>query len=449
MKAVFNIAYTLPSPPSYYSGNRRAEYIAQRNFYNLTAEYNYFDYSLNGSKVVKNANAEHYFTREETNTGLFNMDGPISEEKKAEIKSVLKDTQSTIWHGFISFDEMTSRGFCNQENCVKFMNQTFGAFLERAGFKKSNIELYCSLHDDTDNRHIHFAFYEKQPIRLDKYGRANFTRKGKIKAEAIDNYLVSANMHLSKHAADYFSARDKAIAEVHRLRDAKSRTGFIDGRASTTSLLLNTELNALCAKLPETGRLQYNSKEMAKLRPEIDRVASLLIYSDAKAFAAHGQMLKELARVKGEVEKLAADGKLGYLNGVRMTSADIAAVMDDGSTRNKPMALNLVDLQKVDYFDRLQNDYKSRIGNIVLGMCKEMLRTRSHELRRYVHVNDKHRKIEAKLRRGFRSDLLRRTQSAIYAVCRQQNANFLKTVQEHERDIEHENAQEKRSGSVS
>lgn len=135
MKAIFNISYTSATPPASYSGNRRAEYIAERNFYNLTADYNFFSYALDGRKVVKNANAEHYFTRENTNSGLFNLDGPISDDKKAEIKETLKQTDSIIWHGFISFDDVTSRGFTTQENCIKFMNQTFGAFLERQALK--------------------------------------------------------------------------------------------------------------------------------------------------------------------------------------------------------------------------------------------------------------------------------------------------------------------------
>lgn len=440
MKAIFNIGYTTAIPPKSYTGNRRAEYIAQRKFYDLTAEYNHFDYMLKGDKVAKNANAEHYFTREGTNTGLFNLEGFINEDKKAEIKARLKDSKSTIWHGFISFDDETSRGFTTQEKCIKFMRQTFGGFLERAGFKKSNIELFCSLHEDTEHRHIHFSFFEKEPIRLDKNGELGFTRKGKIKSEAIDNYLVSANMHLSEHSDEYWSTRDAAIAEMHRLCDIKSRTGFIDGRASTVSLLANAEINALCAKLPATGRLQYNSKDMEKLRPQIDRVAELLIRSDTKTAAAHGEMLKQLARIEEETKRLAADGKLGYLQGARMTASDVAAAMGDGVTRNQSMDIGLVDMNKIDYFERLKNDYKARIGNVVLKMCKEVNYLQTYEKRRY-RVNERHRKIEAKRRRGYRRDLMLQAQSAIGAICRMENANFLKTVQQHERDIAYENAQ--------
>lgn len=441
MRAVFNIGFTLATPPAHYTGQRRAEYIAERNFYNLTADYNYFTYTLNGAKVAKNANAEHYFTREGSNTGLFNLEGTIDEQKKNELKARLKDTKSTIWHGFISFDDKASLGFCNQENCIKFMNQTFGGFLDRAGFKKSNIELYCSLHEDTMHRHIHFAFFEREPLRLDKNGNLGFTRKGKIKAEAIDNYLVSANMHLDEHAAEYYSARDNAIAEMNRIRETKSRTGFIDGRASTTSLMLNVELNALCAKLPKTGRLQYNAQNMQSLRPEIDRVANLLIRSDSHAFFAYGQMQKEFTRIENDVKKLALEGKLGYVDGKRMSSADIAVAMDDGPMRNKSMSMSLVDMKNVDYFDRLKSDFKARVGNVVLAMCKDVIRSNYIENRRVARVNAKHLKIEAKHRRGYRKDLLLSAQCAMAAMCNQERANFLKTVQQHERDIEHENMQ--------
>lgn len=439
MKAIFNIGYTLPSPPANYTGSKRADYIAERNFYNLTSEYNYFSYSLDGRKVSKNANAENYFTREGTNTGLFNMDGVIDEAKKSEIKARLKETKSIIWHGFISFDDETSLGFNDQQNCIKFMRQTFGGFLEHAGFKKNNVQLYCSLHDDTDHRHIHFAFFEKEPLRRDKYGRVGFTRKGKIKPEALDNYLVSANMHLSEHGAEYYSARDKAIGEMKRIRDVHSRTGFIDGRPSTSSLAMNLELNKLLSKLPPKGRLQYASENMRELRPQIDRVADLLIKSDASLSEAHGQMLRELARVEKEVKGLAIEGKLGYLQGKRLDTEQLAVLMGEDKLRNKRMGIEFLDLGKVDYFERLKEDYKARIGNVVLGMCKDILYSRSHEPRRIARVNDFHKKIEAKGRRKYQRNLLYMARSAMCAICHQENANFLKSVKEHERDIEFEN----------
>lgn len=47
-KAVFNIAYTSARPPANLRGENRAEYIARRQFYALTADYNFFSYALKG-----------------------------------------------------------------------------------------------------------------------------------------------------------------------------------------------------------------------------------------------------------------------------------------------------------------------------------------------------------------------------------------------------------------
>ncbi len=152
-------------------------------------------------------------------------------------------------------------------------------------------------------------------------------------------------------------------------------------------------------------------------------------------------MLKELARVENEVKQLSSEGRLGYVNGKRMTAADIAAAMDDGPMRNKSIPLSLIDLNNVDYFERLRNDYKARIGNVVLNMCKDIRHAEKHENRRIMRVNDLHRKIRAKRHRKYRKNLLRETQRAIGAMCNLERANFLKTVQQHERDIAYENSQ--------
>lgn len=433
-KALFNIAYTLPAPPSHLHGNARADYQARRNFYNLTADYNYFSYSLDGKKVVKNANAEHYFTREGTNTGLFNLQGAISQEQMKELKSKLKKTKSIIWHGFISFDEDISRGFNTQENAVKFMNQTFGGFLSRAGFKKDNIELYASLHDDTDHRHIHFSFFEKEPKRRDKNGVLGFRRLGKIDAKAIDNYLVSANMHLSEHREEYYTARDESIASLNEVRKRRQ------GRVMIRNQELNIALSELLNKLPKTGRLGYRSENMKLLRPEIDRVTELLIGSSKTATISHDNVLRQFSRIKSETEQLVKDNKLVYVDERRLNKEEIAAAMTENL-----WGMKAIDMKNVDYFDRLREDYKSRLGNITIGVCLD-LRRRDFEQFRRDKVNDKLRKITAKNRRKRRDNAI---SGAIQFLCRTSDiyirTNFLKTLQQNEADIE----RQRRYGRIS
>ena len=426
-KALFNIAYTLPSAPSYMKGNARAEYQARRSFYDLTAQYNFFSYVLNGKKIARNANAEEYYTRGGTNGGLFNLDGAMSEGQVAEMKKRLESSKSVIWHGFISFDEETSRGFQTQENAVKFMRQTFGSFLERTHLNPKNIELYAALHLDKEHHHhIHFAFFEREPKHRDKNGVLGYTHRGKFDARAIDNYLVSANMHLSENGYEYYTARDRAMS---RLREARKEIGN-----SVKNADLRLALSDLRSKLPKEGRLQYNAAQMKELRPDIDRVAELLIASDPAANAAHKEMLVQLARVKEEVIELVKDNKLAYSDDRRMSKQEFAAAMSGDSS----MSLKFVDLKNVDYFERLQADYRARVGNVVLGVCKDLSRNDYQDRCRKHNINDRSMKINAKHRWRRRESLLQNAVRILAEVDKQQPANFIKTVQEIEREQEME-----------
>lgn len=426
-KALFNIAYTLPSAPSYMKGNARAEYQARRSFYDLTAQYNFFSYVLNGKKIARNANAEEYYTRGGTNGGLFNLDGAMSEGQVAEMKKRLESSKSVIWHGFISFDEETSRGFQTQENAVKFMRQTFGSFLERTHLNPKNIELYAALHLDKEHHHhIHFAFFEREPKHRDKNGVLGYTHRGKFDARAIDNYLVSANMHLSENGYEYYTARDRAMS---RLRETRKEIGN-----SVKNADLRLALSDLRSKLPKEGRLQYNAAQMKELRPDIDRVADLLIASDPAANAAHKEMLVQLARVKEEVIELVKDNKLAYSDDRRMSKQELAAAMSGDSS----MSLKFVDLKNVDYFERLQADYRARVGNVVLGVCKDLSRNDYQDRCRKHNINDRSMKINAKHRWRRRESLLQNAVRILAEVDKQQPANFIKTVQEIEREQEME-----------
>lgn len=426
-KALFNIAYTLPSAPSYMKGNARADYQARRSFYDLTAQYNFFSYVLNGKKIARNANAEEYYTRGGTNGGLFNLDGAMSEGQVAEMKKRLESSKSVIWHGFISFDEEASRGFQTQENAVKFMRQTFGSFLERTHLNPKNIELYAALHLDKEHHHhIHFAFFEREPKHRDKNGVLGYTHRGKFDARAIDNYLVSANMHLSENGYEYYTARDRAMS---RLREARKEIGN-----SVKNADLRLALSDLRSKLPKEGRLQYNAAQMKELRPDIDRVAELLIASDPAANAAHKEMLVQLARVKEEVIELVKDNKLAYSDDRRMSKQELAAAMSGDSS----MSLKFVDLKNVDYFERLQADYRARVGNVVLGVCKDLSRNDYQDRCRKHNINDRSMKINAKHRWRRRESLLQNAVRILAEVDKQQPANFIKTVQEIEREQEME-----------
>ncbi|MCI9503834.1 MAG: hypothetical protein HFE26_00375 [Clostridia bacterium] len=429
-RAIINLAYTSSRPPANLRGEARAEYVARRQFYNLTADYNFFSYALKGTKVVKNATAEDYFTRSNTNSGLFNINGPLNAEQKEELRAKLKETESIIWHGVISFEEGLTDWFEKQENAVKFLRQTFPSFLERTHLDPKNIELYAALHNDTDNRHIHFAFFEKEPKRRNKNGVLGYTWRGNIDSRALDNYLVSANMHLDEHAEEYYSARDRALGRLKALRGEIKEKGV---RGTPRPVV--RALRELVENLPKEGRLQYNAENMKELRPMIDRVGALLIASDPESDAARREMLKQFARIEGTVRQLALENKLGYVNGKRLTAEEMRQIMQ-GDTKNKAMPVNYLDMSKVDYLDRLKNDYQARVGNAVIAICRQIDWEDKLSLRRKYQNKGRMRKIRAKNKRRRRESILQGAAKIFASMSRHAQANFLKSVQEIEREQE-------------
>ena len=424
-KALFNITYTTPNPPKNYTGQRRAEYIAERNFYNLSADYNYFSYVLNGEKVEKNKDAEGYFTR--TGSGLFGFDGEYSKEQIAALKERLKNTQSVIWHGFISFDQLTSMGFTSMEQAEKFIRQTFGAFLEKTHLKKNNVELFAALHTDhPHHNHIHFAFFEKEPKHRDKNGILGYTKKGTISQNAIDNYMVSANLYLDEHASEYYSARDEAM---DNLKDVRADVA----KGIRRDMRLNMAIDHLIANLPKNGRLQYNSENMAALRPEIDNIAKMLINSDVRTKESHLAVLKQFARIEQSIQDLVKENKMVYVDDRRLSKDEIKAIeKNEGQDMTKS-----IDISNIDYLPKIKQDYNARLGNIVLGLCKEIMKGDYKERKSKAKANAGRAKLASRRQHEWRGHLLQNALTSIVMQDERLQMNFLKSVQQIENEMKY------------
>ena len=385
-KAIFNITFTQSKAPAWMKGNRRAEYKARRKFYNMTSSYNYFTYTLNGKKCAKNATAEKYFTKngaEDKATGLFGLDKIYTSDDLTKLKEELKNTKSIIWHGFISFDQETSKYITTLEQAQKFMHQTFGSFLQRSHLKKDNIVVGASLHVDRPNHHhIHFFFYEKEPKRRDKNGVLGYTKKGTFSQECIDEFVVSMNMRLDEEFNDYYIARDEAITS---LKVAK-------GKILTQpkhDVVVSDALSKLAKKLPKQGRLQYNAENMKELRTDIDNIVQLLLVTDQNAYETNKKTLDKIAKIRAKEVS-----NYGYANSFQ---SDITKVEAQSKA---------VRISSSTYAERLENDYKARLGNIVLSIAKQLKKGEIVERQRKMAVNDKQAKITARRNLAFKNRLL-------------------------------------------
>lgn len=382
-QVVFNIEYTPAKAPKRASKEAIKEWSDTRQFYNLTAGYNYITYSLNGLKTQTH---KDYLDYMEKSTGAFDRYGFIDEQRLEKIKKELAETESTIWHGFISFDEETSPKFDNVDECIHFLQRTFSSLTKGSALKLDNLEIMASLHRDTDHRHIHFMFYEKEPSHINRDGTKSYTTKNVFNQSNIDNFMIEANLYLDEHKGDLYSSRNEVMNLLKTNLGAVVKSDY--GESEIGKKLYN-----LAQKLPKTGRLQYGSNNVAELHDEIDNIVSCVIKSDSNLFNAVSDVNKELSRREALINKIRKENKIAWVDGKRMKPSDIKeelfiqpGIISEGKINDE-----------LKYIADLRKDMKRRLGNIVLASAKELTNKKEIETTKLDwSANSRHHKVAAR-----------------------------------------------------
>lgn len=343
--AVFSCTYTPVVPLTKWSEAKKEEWADNRRFYSCNAlpgEIDVMEYMLDPEKTAKPdkeylreqaarrlgidlsdrlpykneaKSIAEYMTRFNT-LGAFGLHGAMTKQECDEWRENARKTKATLYHGVLSLPAWQSK-LVGYEDMERLVRQTFGGFLKNAGFDPDNIAIMCAMHNNTENKHFHFTFYEKAPLYRDKNGKLSYRRKWSIDKQLLREYRMSATAYLDEHKRDLSLFRNAA---VHALRGVP------------TDKDLYIALESLADKLPKTGRLQYNSENVAPYRKDIDEVVQMLLRRSPDGMDAHKKTLSEIAR----------RGK---------------ALAETGT--------------KNEYAKRLTEEYKSRLGNVVLGMVKQ------------------------------------------------------------------------------
>jgi hypothetical protein len=403
---VFQIKYVAKKPPQNLTAEQKVAYMNERKFFDWTAEFNHAKYILDDKKVEKNRNFGDYATRQ-GNLGLFDCDKTLTQKEIETVKTSLQNTDSHIWHGFISFDEETSKHFQTQEQAMHFLRQHFMDFLDRTHLDKKNINLVAALHKDTEHRHIHFSFWEKEPQHIDKHGQVGFSTKGNFSQNVIDNWLVSANMAVGAKD-ELYSSRDAVILKLREMKAASGRE-FTDKE-------VQLKLLSLARKFPNGGRLSYTSENMKELRPEIDRIANIVLCGNPELKEMHQKFLRVLLDRDNKVAQIKKDNKI---------KSDI------------------------EYINKLTNDYKARVGNMIIGLDKEMKR---EYFAGYHKQSDKQKKVAARKQRehanrvyaNFTGKLIK----SLGQIHKNMEAEFTGTVKDAERLLQYELYMDEMRGAV-
>lgn len=406
---VFNIEWTSPKPKESWSAKQKAEWASNRKFYSCNAEPGELDvahYTADGEKVDRPdeellrehaarrldidlserlpdkseaRSIDEYMTRFNT-LGAFNLGGAMTERELEEWINGARKAPGNIWHGVLSLPAWQSK-LVGYEDMERLVQQTFGNFLRYAGFNPDNIALLAAMHENTENKHIHFTFYEKEPKYRDSNGNIGYKTDGFIPKPLLKEYRMSATAYLDEHKQDLSKYRDEVVRAL---------------RGVPTDKDLYIALESLADKLPQRGRLQYNSDNIALYRKEIDVVAQMLLRHSPEAMAANNKALSEIAR------------------------------------RGKALAETGTDNS---YTQRLTEEYKSRLGNVVLSMVKQYSQNPKSKLRGEPKTRKQH-KAAARRRRAHGAQVIQTALRVVNGGDKCLQVDFTRELHRAEREIE-------------
>ncbi len=246
----------------------------------------------------------------------------------------------------------------------------FGEFFKNIGLDKDNIDLMCALHlDKPKHLHIHYIFWERAPkVKNKRAAGYTYRVKGKIPLSAIDKMTERLNAWAIPD--DIAHKRDEATQELFKHKD------FCMAWEKDYA---TKEILSLAEKLPRDKPLYYASKEMAAYRADIDFVVQTIIDTDEKVYRANEAFKSELKRKKAALQSIMGSYYKSRLEVEKQTM------------ENEPPACYEKYLGNVHTIEKLEWDYKRRMGNILLKKVRYIQNnTYRYDKKRKHKTNDKY-----------------------------------------------------------
>jgi len=308
-----------------YRPNGSNEYFQKkRDFYSCNANDNYISYIQKGINQTKSM--VEYIGNKNKSFGIFNQDGIMNKEQITKLKNELRTTKSVIWDGLISFEEMFGKTWCgNYEQAYNLMKKELPKFFVNSHFKTENMVWFAGLHENTKHRHIHFCFYEKEPIHYRKQNNEYGFSDGRIPRDKIATFKGNIEIAVTDNFSQIYKIRNDAVKVFKNELDNQK---------------LFSELISLAKRFPTTGRLSYDSENMKNLKYDIDNISNYIISKNKKLDDDLNEFLI-LAKKKDDVLK-------SYIK------------------RNK------VNYNYNSFYKTYSKDFYRRIGNLVIQKAKEL-----------------------------------------------------------------------------
>lgn len=232
------------------------------------------------------------FLFEQCESFVWNSDGDVNPKQ-----DVLKvDDTGFVWNLVISFppDFALNNGLITKSDYYDLTKHIMPSLITDMGLDITNTIWYASLHRNTDNPHIHILICEKNKT----------ASKGYIPQFAIQNIKSNIGNYLID-STEFYKLRDNEFKNItnsislEELSKIKNQKLFSEKYRKD----LNKKLLHLYERLPNKGRLQYNSKNMNMYRDELNDIIDYILKHDSVKYN-YANYLKLLEQHQKELTEL-------------------------------------------------------------------------------------------------------------------------------------------------
>lgn len=246
---------------------------------------------------------------EDNESFTWNMDGDINAKK--ELKKI--DLNSNhLWSLVVSFkpDFAINNGLISKSDYYQLTTNIMPNLLVNMGLDLNNVSWYATLHRNTNNPHLHIIFFEHNKT-IDN-AQIPSSSLSKFKSDIV-NYLID-NEKFYRLRDQEFNNITKSIS-LKNLNEVKNQKLFSDSYRKELNKMLLDFYN----KLPQKGRLQYNSKNFVPYKKDLDNIINYILmhdsvkYSYAKYIRLLSEHQKELSEIYGNSKSNYYDNQLNKL----------------------------------------------------------------------------------------------------------------------------------------
>ena len=321
-----------------------------RDFYSSSSGNDYIGYVSKGITESRTYDYVSYMDDNDKSSGVFDSNGLLSKQDIKSLRKMLKETKSCIWDMVISFEELFGKEHLfHFEQAIGLLNNILPKFFKSANLNPKNIIWYAGLHENTDNRHIHISFFEKEPTFYNHRKKEYKFHRGKIPITAVKELKLNAENYFNSPTEDLKIKRKKLLESLKLELADKSFDEFESS--------LKWLLKGLFEEIPKEGRTGYDSLNMKPLKERIDNITTLIL--EKSVYAEDYKVI--LDSIKERDEKL----------------------------KKKCRKYNL-DENEYLYEPKFKKDLYRRMGNVII---KEIISKRNKEYEELKNIkNEKYRR---------------------------------------------------------